>query len=307
VLRSISNIQAYIDQSLALVERLIWPSQQQRDETSSFYVFKVYPKSLKTKEIKQWADLQVSSLSPFSQGDHYHYLSKKGLHLWVTASKFTGIPETAYQSALEDGEHMVVGKQGIYRQVWKDGSMYSCSAAFKDTASQQSLPISFNQPWAVTRNIDKKLKLPNVWLGLCLFALLCSLLWWATGYVTIGLQEKNAEQKASQLTESLGEKLDLQNTLRNNTQLLVGLNNWHQEYDFLPEAFALIAEKLNKQGKWRANSLIWQNKTMEIELLSKDIDITSLVSELEKIGSLQQVSIRPHDANDTWILEAKTQ
>lgn len=300
-------MQTFIEQSLALVDRLIWPSQQQRDETSSsFYVFKVYPKSLKTKEIKQWADLQVSSLSPFSKGDHYHYLSKKGLHLWVTANKFNGIPETAYQGALEDGEHIVIGKQDNYRQVWKDGCMYYCSPALKETSNHQSLPISFNQPWAVTRNIDKKLKQPSVWLGLCFFALLCSLLWWAIGYTTIGLQEKNAEQEASRLAETLGEKLDLQNTLRNNTQLLAGLNNWHQYYDFLPETFALIAEKLNKEGKWRANSLIWQNRTMEIELLSKDLDITSLVSELEKISSLQQVSIRPHDASDTWILEAKT-
>ena len=300
-------MQAHIDQSLALVDRLIWPSQQQRDETSSsFYVFKVYPKSLKTKEIKQWADLQISTLSPFSQGDHYYYLSKKGLHLWVAAGKFSGIPETAYQNALEDGEHIVTGKQDNYRQVWKDGSMYSCSSALKETSNQQPLPISFNQPWAVTRNLDKQLKQPTVWLGMCFFALLCCFLWWATGYATISLQEKNAEQEVSQLTETLGEKLNLQNTLRNNTQLLAGLNSWHQNYDFLPETFALVAEKLNQQGKWRANSLIWQNKTMEIELLSKDIDITSLVSELEKIGSLQQVSIRPHDANDTWILEAET-
>jgi hypothetical protein len=299
-------MQAYIDQSLTLIDRLIWPSEQQRDEvSSSFYVFKVYPKSLKTKEIKQWADLQVSTLSPFSQGDHYYYLSKKGLHLWVTASKFKGIPETAYQSALEDGEHIVLGKQDNYRQVWKDGIMVSCSPAAKDTARHPTLPISFNQSWAVTRNIDIKLKQPNVWLGLCSFALFCSFLWWATGYTTIFLQEKNAEQEASQLAESLGEKLDLQNTLRNNIQLLAGLNKWHQDFEFMPETFALIAEKLNQQGKWRANSLIWQNKTMEIELLSKDIDITSLVIELEKIGALQNVSIRPHDANDTWILEAK--
>jgi len=299
-------MQVYFDQSLAFVDQLIWPSKQQRDEkSSSFYVFKVYPKSLKTKEIKQWADLQVSTLSPFSQGDHYYYLSKKGLHLWVTASKFIGIPETAYQSALEDGEHLVIGKQDTYRQVWKDGSMQSCSPALKETVNHQPLTISFNQPWAVTRNIDKKLKQPNVWLGLCCFALLCSLVWWVTGYATIALQENNAEQKASQLAESLGEKLDLQNTLRNNTQLLSGLNNWHQEFEFLPETFALIAEKLNQQGKWRANSLIWQNKTMEIELLSKDLDITSLVSELETISALQRVSIRPHDANDTWILEAQ--
>jgi hypothetical protein len=299
-------MQAYIDQSLALVDRLIWPSQQQRDETSpSFYVFKVYPKSLKGKEIEQWADLQVSSLSPFSQGDHYYFLSKTGLHLWVTAKKFLGIPETAYQSALEDGEHIVIGKQDNYRQVWKDGTMQLCSPAHKETSKQQPLPISFNKPWAVTRNIDTKLKQPNVWLGMCGFVLLCSLLWWATGYATIVVQKDNAEQEASQLTESLGEKLDLQNTLRNNTQLLAGLNNWHQEFDFLPETFALIAEKLNQQGKWRANSLIWQNKTMEIELLSKDLDITSLVSELETISALQRVSIRPHDANDTWILEAQ--
>jgi hypothetical protein len=330
---SINDIFKQFDGWLTAINDFIWSSEQNIDFTStSFYVFKAFPKHLKKVEIKQWSILQANTLSPFSNGDQYQYLSHLGLHLWVTNNTFSGIPETASQTGLHDGEHVVKGKNSVYQQNWLNGIMldsvsvdqiadspkevttngaYDNSVKLFDeksgcSISQNAIPlITNNGSWAVPRKLDIEIKKPDTWLAVSFFVILCGFVWGVAGYATISLQNSVAEDNIAVLTDSLGEKLQQQNQLRTNEQLISNLKEWQHEHGFLPETFAALARKLTLQGNWQVNTLIWQNKTIELEFVSIDMNITTLVGDLEQIDILQQVNIRPHNAENTWILEAQ--
>jgi hypothetical protein len=123
-------------------------------------------------------------------------------------------------------------------------------------------------------------------------------------YVTLNVQRHNAEQNITALQESLGEKLAEQAKLQNQQQNLLTLQNWHREFGFLPESFAAIVEKISLQGDWKANSVSWQNRLLTLELTAQNIDIAKLVAELESVPRLAQINIRPHLAENTWVIEA---
>lgn len=323
--RFLNDIFKKIDAWLTAIDGFIWPSEQNVDFTSTaLYVFKAFPKNLKGAEIKQWALLQTNTLSPFSNGDHYQYLSQLGLHLWVSNNSFFGIPETATQDSLRDGEYLVKGKNNTYQQHWFNSIMLDCATVsieadspndkvdniFGDKTNSNVYPnaiplMASDNAWAVPRKIDTVIKKPTTWLAINFFVILCGLLWGLAGFTTIHLQNRAAENNISVLTDSLGEKLQQQNRLRSNEQLVSTLEDWQYEYGFFPETFAAVAEKLTFQGNWQVNTLTWQNKTLELEFVSNDMNITTLVGDLELIDILQQVNIRPHNADNTWILEAR--
>ena len=95
------------------------PSEKVVDSaTTCFYVFKSFPGTLSTKQKKNWAELQSQALSPFDGGDRYFYLSEEGLHLWLSKDKLNGLPETAVQAALNNGQHLTSGVKHQYRQTW---------------------------------------------------------------------------------------------------------------------------------------------------------------------------------------------
>lgn len=306
---SLENLPSQFDRLLSFVNRFIWPSDQNIDVSSSaFYVFKAFPNNLKKSEIKQWAELQAKTLSPFVNGDSYQYISRVGLHLWVSKDALSGIPESAAQSKFDDGEHQVQGKYQQYQQRWKNGYMMSCvlaKASDQTAETLNQLTLDATKPWAIERKIDAQLKKPSVWLAIWMFVGLCSLSWGISGYASVTMQSAWAEQKSSALSDSLGDKLAKQINLRNNQQILSNLQLWHQQQGFFPETFAAIAEKLSSQGIWRVSTVTWQNKIVEIEFVFKNVDITSLIGDLEKVSLLQKVNIRPHNAENTWILEAQ--
>lgn len=305
----LTQIQKQYDQSLTWLNQLIWPSEQEIDPcTKAFYVFKAYPKELKNNQMQAWAKLQRHSLSPFVAGEVYQYLSKAGLHLWISQGKFSGIPETAIQTVLPDGNYTLAGSTHLYQQSWQNGLLVSCFTIENKSAegTEPTLPLKIEKrsPWGVPRKIDEKLKLPSTWLGLTLFLSLCVSFWFGTAYLTATIQQSSAETHISQLESSLGEKLAMQNQLQNKQQGLSLLQNWQQEFAFLPETFAQVAKKLSLEGTWKANSVSWQNRTISIELMAEDLDIAKLVNNLESLEDLSKINIRPHASENTWILEA---
>lgn len=298
--------QQQVDKLLNATDRFIWPITNVVDsQTKTFFVYKPYPKQLKRSQIKQWAELQSHSLSPFTNGQHYQYLSAIGLHLWFSQDTFTGIPETALQIGLSDGVHTVSSSNYVYRQTWENGTLVNC-ITLGSNVNSTSIPLNINQlnPWAVPRKIDKQLKKPATWLGLTAFIGLCATLWFIAAYTTLGLQRHRAEQQIAELQESLGPKLAEQAKLQNQQQNLLTLQNWHNEFAFLPEAYAAVAEKINLQGTWKTNTINWQNRILSVELSAQNLDIAKLVAELESVTSLGQINIRPHLTDNTWVIEA---
>jgi hypothetical protein len=298
--------QQQLDKVLSAADHFIWPTTNIIDcQSKTFFVYKPYPKQIKRNQIKQWAKLQSHSLSPFTNGDHYQYLSARGLHLWFSQDIFSGVPETAMQVSLNDGDSIVKGALHVYQQTWSDGTLINCITLSSNT-DKTTIPLEIDQrnPWALPRKIDNQLKKPTTWLGLSAFIGLCATVWFVAAYVTLNVQRHNAEQNITALQESLGEKLAEQAKLQNQQQNLLTLQNWHREFGFLPESFAAIVEKISLQGDWKANSVSWQNRLLTLELTAQNIDIAKLVAELESVPRLAQINIRPHLAENTWVIEA---
>lgn len=298
--------QQQLNTLLNAADHFIWPQKQVVDTQSKlFFVYKPYPKQLKRNQITQWATLQSHALSPFTNGHHYQYLSATGLHLWFSQSALTGTPETAMQVSLEDGVHLVKGTQFTYQQTWRNNILVNCTTVNSNTDAA-TIPLTINKrdPWAISRKIDNHLKRPSTWLGLSAFIGLCATVWFAAAYITLSIQRHNAEQHIEALQTSLGEKLSQQANLQNQQQNLLTLQNWHSEFSFLPESFAAVVEKISLQGTWNANSISWQNRLLSIELSAPNLDIAKLVAELESVPRLAQINIRPHLAENTWVLEA---
>jgi hypothetical protein len=302
-------VRKQIDNWLSAADRFIWQSEQSVDYVSNyFYVFKIFPKELKGKQRIQWAELQQQTLSPFSNCTRYAYLSDAGLHLWISQAQEAGIPETAAQQSLGDGEYLVRGENQQYKQNWQNGIMLKCFAVSSESTQshdeKSSIHIIKHSSWAVRRKIDEWLQRPSAWIGITAFVSCCALVWLGAASITLHLQGAAAENQIDQLESTLGEKLAEQSKLQQTQQTLSLLKIWHNEYGFLPESLGEVAAILSLQGQWKANVIAWQSKHLEIELLAENIDIAALVSELESIDKLEQVNIRPHAANDTWILEA---
>jgi hypothetical protein len=301
--------QKKIDHVLTQIDHFFWPNNGAIDVNAKiFFVFKPYPKHLKRNQIEQWALLQSKSLSPFTSGDNFQYLSKAGLHLWICQADINGIPETAMQTPLSNGSYLIEGEKHLYQQTWSDGLLINCLIMEKTHQQQTSSvsPLILNQgaPWAVTRKIDRHLKTPTTWLAVCSFLFLCGIIWHTVGFLTLNIQHQYAEQSANDLQQQLGEQLTRQERIQNQQKSLNTLQSWQNEFGFLPETFAAIVEKLNQLGTWQANSIAWQSRSLVIELVAKKLDIAALVAELEEVNSLAKVNIRPHISNDTWILEA---
>lgn len=304
----LERIKYQIDKICSVLNRWIWPTTFDIDNKArTFYVFKAFPQHLKSTEIDKWATLQTKTQTPFSQGQHYSYISKAGLHIWYTAEAFDGIPETAAQQPLSNGSHLVKSKAFYYEQQWQQDILLHCVtyAISESNISNDAKEINVAGAWAVEGKLQSALQSPISWIIICLFLLTCGLTWIGTGTLTLIAQQSNLEQQNNLLTSELSEKLTLQTKVRDQQNTINKIDLWQTEFGFLPESTAIVMEKLNAQDEWKTNLIIWQNKTIELEFVSKSIDITRLIAELEQHKDLEEVNIRPHNAENTWVLEAK--
>ncbi len=286
------------------VDQYIWPDQHQPDNNCHcFYTFKPFPRDLTSRQIKSWAELQCNALSPFKSGDRYYYLSTQGLHLWISQEKFTGLPETAAQTRLADGQHKVAGKTFHYQQTWSNGIMTSC-ITLPMNGREPKNTIDHSQPWAKKLNIDTQIRLPRTWLVASIFGFLCVFTWIGAGALTLYSQHEIAANTGDRLNAEISDKLAKQSQLREQQANLYFLHAWGKASGSLPEAFGSIAERINPLGLWEVKEIAWQDRQLLVELDTGDIDIAALVKDLELVSGIKAVSIRPHGSAGTYLLEA---
>jgi hypothetical protein len=295
------------DKALDRLDGLIYKGKTMCDgNCSTFYTFKPYPKSLKASQIDEWARLQCRVLSPFVDGDQYHYLHPKGLCFWSSMAALEGVPETAMQQLLSDGEHIAKGLSSFYRQRWQNGVLISCelvdnlSSSEQQTATQLSL---LSTGWARTRNIDPWLSAPVTWavlaiaiasiIGLGLFA----------GYLTMQVQLSSLSEQQASIEQKLGDKLTQQNELQQLNAVETNLVQWQYANGLLPQALAALVDVATSQVEWETTLILWQDRTLTVELMTEQLDIAKLVTELEASKSFSNVSVRPSSRANTWQIE----
>ena len=219
--------------------------------TNCFYVFKSFPETLSTKQKKNWAELQSQALSPFDGGDRYFYLSEEGLHLWLSRDKLNGLPETAAQAALSDGQHLASGLKHQYQQTWLNGIMLECITVPEtlsvDIANQV---LDFAQPWATESQLRNEVRSPTFWATVATILFLMVLVWFGSGAITLIVQAELFERQNKKLDPIVTSQLDQRTRLVDQQQVLKLVNDWHQEYGFLPESLSVLVEHINPLGTW---------------------------------------------------------
>lgn len=295
---------------LYAIGQLISPDSYTCDSnTHAFFQFKPFPTGLRRSEINDWVNLQLTLLNPFDNGDVYHFVSSGGIHAWFAKNNFTGIPETALQQSLKDGSHTVMGTKYAYRQKWQNGYLISCYDISSTGKPQNSVDINISPrlSWAKKNPLNEQLRSPLTWAGLSLFLFFCVCVWATTAHISFILQEANLEKKIKLKSDTLGQKLVKESIKREAIATLNTLSEWKNEFHFLPEAYGMVAESLLENGDFQPNNLRWQNKNLELEFVSEGIDLPKLVESLESSDSFSKVSVRPHNDNNTWILEVQLQ
>ena len=297
-----TNFVGKTDVILNKLEQFIWPAATSVDSTTkTHFVFKAFPISIKSSQINDWARLQIKTLTPFPSGDTYYYISKQGLHAWFSLSALHGIPESAYQSSMGDGTHIVKGNSFCYEQEWQNGVLIKCLTLPSDLDGAHKITTA--QPWAIDSKLKESLTKPLVWLGITSFVFALCLLFLSAAYVTVTLQSKNAATQTESLQSELGEKLNTVTQLRERQTALESILQWNQINGSLPNTLAQTIEGVLLQSQWKATSIVWQNKTLTVELVTNNIDIAELVGHLEQQDVVGNVVIRPALQANTWVLE----
>lgn len=304
----VTRSQKILDCLYALLGRAdtyLWPQSNEIDASSHcFFICKPYPGNLSTKQKKDWAELQATALSPFASGDFYYFLTTTGLHLWVSQSELNGVPETALQVALDDGEYLVAGKHHLYHQVWGDGIMKECVILPDDTDSE--LPktvIDTSAAWAVRGQLKERLTSGKFWIAIasCLFFVL--LLWTLVGAVTVFTQNNFALSQINKLDPLVSDLLTQQTELANHNKTINLINSWQSENGYLPESLGIIADRINAFGKWQLKEIVWQEKQLSLQIDTRDIDIAALITDLESLSSVKSVGIKPYGNTGDFLLE----
>lgn len=303
--KTLSN---WIDNFLERLEGLIFDNRMDVDfETKAFYVYRAYPSSLKSSQLNDWVSLQKRTLSPYVGGDVYSFAGKYGLCLWASPHEIKGIPETAMHAALTDGVQWVKGTHFYYQEQWSKGELialkYSVDAP--NDAQIQDIDVLKSSAWAKHRKIDKIIQEPLTWGAVAVFLFSTWVAVNAGSWLGTTQQLSEYTSRATSLEERLSDKLVLQATYQRQEQLISGIQNWQTEAIYLPFVLAAVAEPVVNQTMWDADAIAWQNNTLDIELISTDINITALISALEQREEFESVSIRPSTSQNTWNLQAK--
>lgn len=299
----------WLDSALNYLDGLFWQDQQNTDyQTPAFYVYKPYPSSISGKRLESWVKLQERALSPYKNGDCYSLTLKKGVAIWLSKKTFTGIPETARQTALDDGTWIVKGQKFAYRQVWQSGTMLSCENYPALSLPDDAITLegaSNNNSWAQSRQIDEFIKKPLFGFSILGIVALIFAAWISTAYIVQYLEVDRLEKKMAMLEESVGDTLSTRDSYQRKTQRLDMLKTWRKDAGYLPETLASVVKIVSKQTPWKAGKIYWQNKVLKITLFAEDIDITVLVKALEETDLFDNVSIRPQEKANLWTLEVK--
>lgn len=173
--------------------------------------------------------------------------------------------------------------------------------------AQENVPnqaLSFSQPWAVKRRLDGYTRSPNAWMLVIGFVFLCALSWVGTGALTLYSQQKVALNTTESLNSSISDKLAKQAQIKEHQATRTLLYNWSLAPGHLPESFGKIAERINPLGHWEVKEVSWQDHQLVLELDTGNIDIATLVNDLETVSGLASINIRPQGSVGTFLLEA---
>lgn len=291
------------------LESLFWGKSVECDSTTaSFYVFKPYPSSLKIAQYQDWGRLQSKTLSPFENGESYVHLSRNGVSVWAVPESFKGIPETAMQEALPDGQFIVKGERLYYEQHWKNGVMQTCRVTTVSEADKESV-ITLQGTgrstigWAVKRNIDTWLSKPVTWYGVAAFIFISLFIWELGGTLSHVKQLQSIEAETTELEERVGDKLAQQNTFLQQQNVLSTLSQWQNSNGFLPQTLAKVAGVVLEGDNWQVDNIEWQGKRLVLQIQLNKTEISTLVSRLEQTDYFSDVSIRPNSKSNFWELE----
>ncbi|GLR70877.1 hypothetical protein GCM10007852_17850 [Agaribacter marinus] len=261
------------------------------------------------EELNKWCELQCDILAPFKQRFFYSYISKVGIHIWYSKYTLKGIPETAIQKKMTNGDHSLVGQTFQYKQTWKNGVMTSCIAIHlndeKPGRLLESIVINKQNAWAVKRHVESALKAPLTWLKVSIALWLVVMIGLSSAWFTQVYQQRYLLSTNEKLTEAIGPKLDKRSELIEATSIINSLQGWKLEYYTLPDALGKVLFELNALSSVAVNRLQWQNKQLAIEFVANNIDIASLVENTQEISGVQNANIVPHNSTDTWVLEVQ--
>ena len=291
---------------LSLIEQYFWANEKPIDsENVCFYTFKPFPGDLSQKQKKSWAALQSKSLSPFQSGDQYYYVGTKGMHLWVSQKTLIGIPETAAQSSLQNGTHLVAGKQHLYEQKWQDGAMLECIVILsKSDTSAPEQKIETKRSWAMQGHLQEHIKSPQSWMLVTASIFLLATIWYSAAAITLFAQDQYASIQNQRLDPLVKGKLMQRQELEEQGKIIALLQTWQSEHGYLPESLSLIASVINPLGSWRIQEILWQENKLTLQLDTGEMDLAALVIEMESIPSIQSVAIKPYGGTDNFLLEA---
>ncbi|MBO1254144.1 hypothetical protein J3L16_00435 [Alteromonas sp. 5E99-2] len=298
-------ISAFFTRILLFIDAAFWPNDHKADSsTYTFFQYKGFPAELKRSEVNHWAALQAKLLNPFKSSHSYFFISTHGVHIWFSKTEINGIPETALQNTLKDGTHLLKGEQFLYKQQWQDGVMTSCivTPMEHDSSSTAHIDIS-NLHWATRRKIDKVIASPFSWACVVAFLFSMVLTWVLISSVSYGVQRSSLENKINNASSALNSKLNQESQVRATIQALTALPAWRKEYGSFPEAYGIVASSLLKNGSFSPNNIRWQNAVFELEFQSDDMNLPDLVSSLESSDEVENVNVRPHNNENTWVLE----
>lgn len=290
------------------LEAVIWPTQAAPDATTAaFYVYKPYPSSVKANQIDDWVALQARALSPFANSHTYVYKARSGLALWASPTPFSGVPETALQPTMPDGEYWSKGQRFSYRQVWLQGEMRVCEwvDGYIGDVPWHNLSIADQRAWARPRQIDAWLRKPVTWAGMLMAVALVVCCWYSGAWLGLSWQGGQLQRQSNALEQQLGDKLALQQRMQQAQQLIALSDEWRWQQGWLPQTLAAVISEVLSQTSWQSNSIAWQSDTLTVELVASNLDIAALVQQLEQTGIFARVAIRPHTAQDTWVLEVE--
>lgn len=274
-------------------------------QARAYYVFKPFPASLKPSQREEWASVQVKMLSPFNNGDSYLFVTPQGVAIWSSQTAFEGLPETAVQSQLADGEHYVKGREYFYRQVWNNNVMVECHIV----APVSGQAVDITEPvlsWAKTRKIDELIQAPLFWGGSVGIVFALFLLLQLGGYLSLSIQGYRIDSQIQSMEQKVGNSMELQQGLRSQQQLIDNLSSWTYGNGLLPQSFARALASINKIDTWDVGAIEWQDSVIVIELSAANLELSELVAELESVNEFERVSIRPHTKENTWLLELES-
>lgn len=290
-----------------LLERYLLKTSYTADsESETVYLFRPFPQKLKISEKKNWISLQVETSSPFVQYYEYHFVSMDGVHIWFSESPLNGIPETAMQAPLVDGEHMLSGDVFEYKQVWRSGKLISCYRAPKTSSeTENKLRVDVDLGWAINRRIDKEFETPLAWAKA--ITVLSGLIgcWFVSSWLFINAQLLYMDYRAESLSESSFESIDRQTAMANMVQEYQFIKDWKGRSNYLQEGFSVIAHIFEDNFQWSLLSLQGDRELLQIEFRTQNTDFTGVIPEIENTGRFNNIKIRPSGQKDAWIFEGE--